>query len=547
MMTLSRKTSALRSQRWRSKEPLSPVCFQPRLLACVTTHASIRSCSIAMLPAATAVSEPLAVGAGKRKRPTLTGGPEAAMTLASGGADCDDDEIKYGEADDEPTAPQKRLKLPWTVEEDAILLRMRKQYDAGELTSHVAFTQEASDALGGKRTPDACNNRNKRLAREPLPASARPKRVKLDTNAAMDCDDDDADGDRDGAAAVARKINAPLWSPDEDSVLRQLVDRWNANQFASVQSFYNEAVKQLARRTANAIQLHLYRLELTAPSNGIRGGGPFWSQSEDDTLIGICCQCNAGQFASGEQLSKHLAERLPGRSAYACYKQLRKLGHDIPQLLRQIDNAAQRIDYAAAKHDKDGVAVALKIMPPLWSPEEDSVLKHLMSQWRKKQFASAHDFYSEAVKRLQGRSAQAMWHRLRKHCEVAHPPGWWDYKPADQRAAPAQPLAHAAAAADVSAAVKDDISDDAPIPAQPQATLPPPPLWMIRNSASGKTSGPFLISVLRRGVKEGRISAKDVLAWRQDEDESAAISLQAALNLPRIPSRSQQMNRTRTR
>ena len=70
---------------------------------------------------------------------------------------------------------------------------------------------------------------------------------------------------------------------------------------------------------------------------------------------------------------------------------------------------------------------------------------------------------------------------------------------------------------------------------------------MIRNSASGKTSGPFLISVLRRGVKEGRISAKDVLAWRQDEDESAAISLQAALNLPRIPSRSQQMNRTRTR
>jgi hypothetical protein len=68
---------------------------------------------------------------------------------------------------------------------------------------------------------------------------------------------------------------------------------------------------------------------------------------------------------------------------------------------------------------------------------------------------------------------------------------------------------------------------------------------MIRNSATGKTSGPLLISVLRRGVKEGRISAKDMLAWRQHEDESAAMSLQAVLDLPRIPSRSQQTKRKR--
>jgi hypothetical protein len=77
------------------------------------------------------------------------------------------------------------------------------------------------------------------------------------------------------------------------------------------------------------------------------------------------------------------------------------------------------------------------------------------------------------------------------------------------------------------------------------ATLPPPPLWMIRNSATGKTSGPLLISVLRRGVAEGRISAKDMHAWRQHEGEIAAISLQAALDLPRIPSRSQQTKRAR--
>ena len=89
-------------------------------------------------------------------------------------------------------------------------------------------------------------------------------------------------------------------------------------------------------------------------------------------------------------------------------------------------------------------------------------------------------------------------------------------------------------------------AEDTPLPAQPQATLPPPPLWMIRNSATGKTWGPFLISTLRRGVAEGRISAKDMLAWRQDEGETAAVSLQAALDLPRIPSRSQQTKRMRT-
>jgi hypothetical protein len=260
----------------------------------------------------------------------------------------------------------------------------------------------------------------------------------------------------------------------------------------------------------------------------------------------ICRQCSAGQFGSGEILLEHLAERLPGRSAHACDYQIRKLGRDIPQILRQICNAAQYAAKAAAKRDEHGAAVALKIKPPSWSPEEDSALEHLMSQWCAKQFASAHDFYSEAVKRLQGRSAGAIELRLRDHQKMTALPSTWYYKPAVQHNTRTLPHVRATAAADVVAAVKDDISDDAPLPAQPQATLPPPPLWMIRSSASGKTWGPLLISVLRRGVAEGRISAKDNRAWRQYEGESAAISLQAALDLPRIPSRSQQTKRKRT-
>jgi hypothetical protein len=252
------------------------------------------------------------------------------------------------------------------------------------------------------------------------------------------------------------------------------LDRWDAKQFASAESFYDEASKQLAGRTAGAMKFRLYILELTVPSDGTGGRVPSWSESEHDLLMDTCCQCNTGQIGSGEKLSEHLAERLPGRSAKACYKQIRKLGHDVPQVLQQILNTAQNAANAAAKRDEHGAAVALKVKPPLWLPDEDSALKHLMSQWCAKQFASAHDFYSEAVKRLQGRSAGAIEKRLRR-LKITHPPSTRNYKPADQRDAPAQPPAHAAAAADVAAVVKDDISDDTPLPAQPQSTLPPPP------------------------------------------------------------------------
>jgi len=68
------------------------------------------------------------------------------MTPPSCAAVCDDDAIKYGGEGDALTAPQKWMgagKGPWTVEEDAILRRIRKQYDAqifrGNCTSSVGF------------------------------------------------------------------------------------------------------------------------------------------------------------------------------------------------------------------------------------------------------------------------------------------------------------------------------------------------------------------------------------------------------------------------
>jgi hypothetical protein len=80
-----------------------------------------------MFLAAAAVGEPLA--GGKRKLQTLPGGLEEAPTVPSYGAICDDGEMKYGGEGDAPTAPKKwpNGSGPWTADEDAILLRMRKQ------------------------------------------------------------------------------------------------------------------------------------------------------------------------------------------------------------------------------------------------------------------------------------------------------------------------------------------------------------------------------------------------------------------------------------
>lgn len=69
---------------------------------------------------------------------------------------------------------------------------------------------------------------------------------------------------------------------------------------------------------------------------------------------------------------------------------------------------------------------------------------------------------------------------------------------------------------------------------------------MLRIPATGEILGPFLIHALRHGVAEGVITAIDakfVRARRQSEGEEGAMSLQQALDLPRIRSRKRKLER----
>ena len=84
----------------------------------------------------------------------------------------------------------------------------------------------------------------------------------------------------------------------------------------------------------------------------------------------------------------------------------------------------------------------------------------------------------------------------------------------------------------------------------PSLPLAPPPQWLFRAPASGEVMGPFMISALRRSVEHGDITARDarlLRVWRQGDAEDAAMSLQQALELPRVRSRSLQLEMLRKR
>ena len=82
------------------------------------------------------------------------------------------------------------------------------------------------------------------------------------------------------------------------------------------------------------------------------------------------------------------------------------------------------------------------------------------------------------------------------------------------------------------------------------ADLVPSLQWLFRAPATGELMGPFLISVLRRSVKVGDITARDarlLRVWRQGEPEVASMSLQQALELPMLRARSRQLELLRAR
>ena len=61
-------------------------------------------------------------------------------------------------------------------------------------------------------------------------------------------------------------------------------------------------------------------------------------------------------------------------------------------------------------------------------------------------------------------------------------------------------------------------------------------------------AGPYLLSSLRRGVRNGDITALEsrlARAWQVGQTDAEAMSLQQALELPKLRSRSRQLERLR--
>ena len=356
-------------------------------------------------------------------------------------------------------------------------------------------------------------------AREPLaseddqqvdPAFESPCAVLHDTcmadaalfllSCAADSHDVDGDSILEAAQPPGQAVDAP-WTPDEDATLVEIHKRYRAGRFMSYAVFLHATSDALGGlRTPIACGERCNQLRHS--HKRVPGASPI-KPVQLDRLMAAAVGDGGDGTAAKEGAITHTAAAA---------------------------DAAVAVDGTVAAGNAAGTWKA-------WSQREDSIVLALAQHWRANKFSSAQQFYDKAVKQLPGRSAGAIERRLRYHHKITHPPASRGYKPAGQPAAqpaapPVPPLVHADA-------VMEESSQETPIPALPP-DLPPPPLWMLRVPATGEVLGPFLISALRHGVAEGYITAMDakfVRAWRRDEVEEAAMSLQNALDLPRIPSR----------
>jgi hypothetical protein len=395
-------------------------------------------------------------------------------------------------------------------------------------------------------------------AREPLaseddqqvdPAFESPCAVLHDTcmadaalfllSCAADSHNVDGDSILEAAQPPGQAVDAP-WTPDEDATLVDLHKRYRAGRFMSYAVFLH-ATSDALGGLRSPIACGERCNQLRHSHKRVPGASPIKPVQLDRLMAAAVGDGGDGTATVSAKPSQEMQVQLHGKAVKVPARA--KADTVIAAEPAIADKKERTITHTAAVADAavavDGTVAAGNAAGTwkAWSQREDSVVLALAQHWRANKFSSAQQFYDEAVKQLPGRSAWAIEKRLRNHHKITKPPASRGYKPAGQPAAqpvapPVPPLVHADA-------VMEESGQETPIPALP-ADLSPPPLWMLRIPATGEVLGPFLISALRHGVAEGYITAMDakfVRAWRRDEGEEAAMSLQNALDLPRIPSR----------
>ena len=165
--------------------------------------------------------------------------------------------------------------------------------------------------------------------------------------------------------------------------------------------------------------------------------GGKWTRFEDAQLLQVSRRYSAGEISTRPAFLQAMADALFGtRSPMACQSRLQMLKQGVkrepptgeraslaraarPKRLREEeDDAMAIVPYKAArKSSMDQIE-----FHGHWTTAEDAVLQTLAEEWRAKKFACAAQLYSEAVKRLAGRTATAIAGRLRSHQQITDAP-----------------------------------------------------------------------------------------------------------------------------
>jgi hypothetical protein len=471
--------------------------------------------------------------------------------------------------------------LKYSAEEDSALRALHAQHQSGRL-SDDEFWAAAQSQLPA-RTPIALRQRLIRVGlRSPPLAGA----------GAVEEDEGGSGSDENGALVR-------YWTVEEDRALRALHAQHKAGRLSSGE-FWAGAKAQLPTRSQVAVAKRLKRSNLPLPNSEVckparpqtGGGYPLWTAAEDSTLAALHTEHKAGRL-SRPQFWAAVVSELPSRTHHAVNKRLHRNGRSGVR----IEDDGDESDGGGSEEEEDcdegGAPARLHNARgyALWTAAEDRKLAALQAQHKAGRL-SREGFWAAVASEVPSRTKVAVIGRLRKLClEIpGSDEGGYGTKAFFTKEEDAQLLAEAqsgrhismaAVAAAVAAKSSRPVTSllarlkrlkmlgrwhgfdseeppqhaaDAaapapmPLPLPDYADLPPPPLWMLRVPSTRKVVGPYLLSSLRRSVRDGDITsleARLARAWQVGQTDADAMSLQQALELPKQRSRSRQLERLR--
>ena len=425
----------------------------------------------------------------------------------------------------------RACKLSWTEEEISALRALHAQHQAGRLSRAEFWAAVASEVPS--RTQVAVNKRlnmNGLCQVGTVDTGAHDGGEESDVGGS-ELSDGDPGADCEPAGAHGRTPGRMLWTAEEDRALRALHAKHAAGSMSSA-DFWAATAAQLPSRTSGSVTGRLHRCALQVPhgrpdrgalDGEDRGesddddggkcapaGRVYWTAAENKHLRALHAQFEAGRL-SRAQFWAEVKDKMPTRNGTSVRARLGRMG--LSQIAEGQGRVGAKAPTTTAQH-------------AFFTEEEDAQLLAEATSGRHFSMAAV----AAAVVAKSSRSVTSLLARLKRLKRL----GLW---PGFELAEPPQHAAEDAAAPSLMLQPLPDYAD-----------LPPPPLWMLRVPSTGKVAGPYLLSSLRRGVRDGDITALEARlarAWQVGQNDAEAMSLQQALELPKLRSRNRQLERLR--